>query len=160
MLNRGGNDVLAFPARFEGGMKRGVVRFRSTTGEHDFARFAAKKGRDPFPRLLDRIAHLRGKPITTRRVGEIFVQKRPHRLQYRRIDRRRRVVIEISDLVRRGHRTKINGIPLMRRCKPSPYPVADLRNGSLRSLGTACRTNCRVARASRVLAKTSRLRGL
>ena len=46
MLNRGRNDVLALRARFERGMKRGVVRFRSTTGKHDFARFAAEKGGD------------------------------------------------------------------------------------------------------------------
>src|SRR6266480_2130326 len=123
MLNRSGNDVLALRARFEGGMKRGVVRFRSTTGKHDFARFAAKKCGDLFPRLLDGIAHLRREPITARWVGEIFLQKRPHRLQYRRIDCRRRVVIEVSDLVRRDHGTGINGIPVMPRCKPSPYPA-------------------------------------
>src|SRR5206468_10792802 len=69
----------------------------------DFARFAAEERRDLFPRLLDRIAQLRSKLITTRRIGEIFLQKRLHRLLYRRIDRRRRVVIEVSDLVRRDH---------------------------------------------------------
>ena len=65
MLNRGRNDVLALRARFERGMKRGVVRFRSTTGKHDFARFAAEKGGDLLPRLLDRIVYLRRKSITT-----------------------------------------------------------------------------------------------
>jgi len=99
-------------------MKRGVIRFRSAAGEHDFGRFAAEEGGDLFARPFDRIAHLRRKLITTWWVSEIFLQKRPHRLQDGRIDRRRRVVIEISDLVRRNHRTGINGIPLVRRCKP------------------------------------------
>jgi len=104
MLNRSGNDMLAFRPGFERGMESSVVRFRAATGEYDLAWLAPEECGDLLARLLDRVAHLRGESVTARRIGEIFLQKRSHRFQHRGIDRRRRVIIEVSNFLRRDHR--------------------------------------------------------
>src|SRR5207237_7585571 len=113
----GSYDVLALRAGFERGMKGRVVRFCAATGEHDLARLTTEEGGDLLSRLLDGVAYLRREPIAARWIGEIFFQIRSHCFQHRWIDRRRRVVIEISNFVRRHHGT-IDGISLADRCKP------------------------------------------
>ena len=118
MLDRSGNDMLAFRSGFERGMKSGVIRFRAATGENDLARLATEEGGNLFARSLDGIAHLRSEPVTARRIGEIFFQIWSHCFQHRRIDCRRRVIIEISDFIRRDH-AGTNGISLIHRCKPA-----------------------------------------
>ena len=104
VFDRGGNDVLAIRSCFKRGMESGVVRFRAATGEHDLAWLATQECCHLLARLLDGFAYLRGEPVTARRIGEIFFQKRPHRFQHRRIDRCRRVIIEINNFLRRDHR--------------------------------------------------------
>src|SRR4029077_17510709 len=98
-------------------MKGRVVRFRAATGEHDLAWFATEEGSDLLARLLDGVPHLSSESVATRWIGEIFFQIRSHRFQHRGIDRRRRIIIEISNFLRRRHRT-INGISLAGLCKP------------------------------------------
>src|SRR4030095_3762581 len=108
MLDRGGNDVPGIRSSFERGMESGVVRLRAATGEHDLAWLATEECCHLLPRLLDGFAYLRGEPVTARRIGEIFLQKQSHRFQHCRIDRRRRVIIEISNFLRRDHRGSLS----------------------------------------------------
>ncbi len=103
VFNRGGNDMLTIQSGLERGMKGGVVRFRAAAGKHNLPWLATEERCHLLARLLDGVAYLRGEPVTARRIGEIFLQKRPHRFQHRRIDRRRRVIIEISNFMRRDH---------------------------------------------------------
>ncbi len=58
VFDRGRHDVASLGRHLQRGMQRGVVRFRSATGEDDFVRLAAEQSRHPLMRQIDRLFHL------------------------------------------------------------------------------------------------------
>ena len=86
-----------------------IVRFRATAREHNFRRLTPEQRCEPFAGQIDSLSRFRGKRITARRIAVMLPQKRHHLLDHARVELRRRIVIEVNQLVCRSHRCESLG---------------------------------------------------
>ena len=99
MFDRARDDVTAFAlacAQSRRAENRQIVAFRSTAGENNFAWFRFQHGRDTVTSAIEGRARLLTDVVDARRIAVNAVQVRQHGGAHIRIERRRRVVIEID----------------------------------------------------------------
>ena len=108
VLDRGGDDMLPLGRHLEGGMERGVIRFRPAAGENDLVRLATEQGGDALVREFDRFLHLGAETMRAGRIPVLGGEKRHHLLQDLRVDPGAGVVIEINDFA--GHESISPGL--------------------------------------------------
>ena len=97
MFNGRGDEVL--PSCLEGSRRpqnREIIRFCSTAGKNDFARFGAQKSGRAVARVVQQRPCFSPDAVNGGRVAPDFAQKRQHRFAHRRVERRGGVVIEIN----------------------------------------------------------------
>ena len=89
--------------RFGGAANGEIVGFGAAAGEDDFRRFGANQGRGCAPRVVNCRFCLLPVVMNTRRIAEKILECAHHGVRGGRVDRGRRVVIEIDAHVLIGH---------------------------------------------------------
>ena len=99
MLDGGGQHVPLFRLTREGAMDRGVIALRAAACENYFARIGIDQFGNTGARLLDNFSQIVPELIRARRITPILRQTRSHRPNYFGRTRRRRVVVEVINLL-------------------------------------------------------------
>src|SRR6185369_9697774 len=102
MLERGDHQMATFARPASGAEQHRVVRLRARRREHHLRRAGAQERRDLLPRLFHRVAGRLAEAVDGRRIAVLLTQPRQHRLPGGRMERRRRVVVEVHGSHGRG----------------------------------------------------------
>jgi hypothetical protein len=99
MLGPGGDDVVAaLLMRFRNAFDRQIVRFAAPAREDDLIRPRAQQHCYLLPRPLDRLMGSMSVGVGAGRIAEPVAQVWQHSVKRLRIDRGRRVVVQVNDL--------------------------------------------------------------
>ena len=90
------DDVAFVRLRSQGTANRGGDRFGPAAGKDHRVGGSANQRRHLRARFFHRLARRPSRGMRTRRIAEIFPQKRQHRFPHPRIDRRGRVVVQVD----------------------------------------------------------------
>ena len=130
-------------------LQRQVVGLGRARGEHDLARVGADQPRDIGARLLDRrlAPPCRRRGSRWMRVAELLGEVRQHRVEHARVERRRRLVVEIdrpavrcrAPMVRGARLVDVTAFMLMpRSCRRATRPARRASRATARSMRRNC----------------------